>query len=462
VSWGPTAGFANPESGHHRLWRNNHDGTFTNVAEDAGVQSGPTFLPEGWGPGFGDYDLDGDLDLAVPSWTTGGTRLYENNGDSTFSEVTGYAGIYDESVRGFSAKFADMNGDRYPELLIAADFGTSRYYINDGDGTFTDYTADSGTGLDGNGMGHATGDFDNDGRLDWYVTSIFSPNNDSGMPNVPGTGNYLYHSLGNDVYESIAATAGVRDGGWGWGTEAIDIDHDGDLDLAETNGWPGTNGYGEFEWDGEHCYLFRNNGALLFGDIAQTCGFVNTRQGRGLVRLDYDNDGDQDVVVFSNRDDLMLLRNHLEGQPDARWLRILCNTSTDENLAPDGYGTWFTARAGGQEWHRYLDGGSTYMSQSELSVHYGLGTVETLDELVVGWAVGPPTVLTNVPTNRTITVWPGGKPGDLDLNGVVTFRDLLLLIGAWGPCEGDPCAGDLDGSGAVNGADLVLVFQHWD
>lgn len=110
----------------------------------AGVAYSSTVQVDGFSPVFGDYDLDGDLDLWIGGWhdnpETGewdATRLFRNNGDGTFTDVTVEAGVFDPLVRGFSAIFCDMNGDRFPELLVAADFGTSRYFINNGDGTFS-------------------------------------------------------------------------------------------------------------------------------------------------------------------------------------------------------------------------------------------------------------------------------------------------------------------------------------
>ena len=169
--------------GRHRLYRNNGIGgvtgrgvgvpTFTEVAGSAGVAYSSRDLADGMGAAFGDYDLDGDLDLFVTGCLPGsfGNVLYRNKGDGTFALVTGGAGV-ETDVMGFGATFADMDGDRYPELLPVADFGMSRYFRNNGNGTFSDLTPVSGTGLDANGMGSAVGDLDNDGLLDWYVTSV--------------------------------------------------------------------------------------------------------------------------------------------------------------------------------------------------------------------------------------------------------------------------------------------------
>jgi len=219
TSFGPATGQLRP--GAHLLYRNNGNGSFTDVAVVAGVNRSSATAADGFGAAFGDFDLDGDLDLVVLSWrpATDGNRLYRNDGDGTFTDVTddaGLAGLIE--CRAFSPRFADMDGDRYPELLIAADFGTSRYLVNNTDGTFTDFTAGSGTGVDGNGMGATIADFNGDGLFDWYVTSIYTPNP---LLGIPGTGNMLYMNKGNHVYSESSALTGVKDGGWGWGTVAV-------------------------------------------------------------------------------------------------------------------------------------------------------------------------------------------------------------------------------------------------
>ena len=197
--------------GRHRLYRNNGIGqfngrgvgvpTFTEVAEGAGVAYSSFDLADGMGAAFGDYDLDGDLDLFVTGYLPGsfGNVLYRNNGDGTFAVATGGAGV-EADVMGFGPTFADMDGDRYPELLLVADFGMSRYFRNNG--------------------------------------------------------NYL--NRGQHRFVETAREAKVSDGGWGWGTVAVDLDHDRRLDIVATNGWPKRNLDYELEWEHEITRVFLN------------------------------------------------------------------------------------------------------------------------------------------------------------------------------------------------------------
>ena len=365
--------------GRHRLYRNNGIGgvtkrgvgvpTFAEVAGSAGVAYSSRDSADGMGAAFGDYDLDGDLDLFVTGYLPGsfGNVLYRNNGDGTFAVVTGGSGV-ETDVMGFGATFADMDGDRYPELLLVADFGMSRYFRNNGNGTFSDLTPVSGTGLDANGMGNAVGDLDNDGLLDWYVTSVQVDE----PVRLVGSGNMLYLNRGQHRFVEAAREARVSDGGWGWGTVAVDLDHDRRLDLVATNGWPKRNLDYELEWEHEITRVYLNrqagSGPLLFANASGANGLSHTGQGRGLVNADFDNDGDQDILIFNQLGPVNLYRNDLSG-PRTAWLRVFLDTGGHPHLAPNGFGARVSVRVGDRWKHRLIHGGSTYLSVAELSAH---------------------------------------------------------------------------------------------
>ena len=395
-----------------RLYMNNGDGTFTDRAAEAGIAA----RHHGYGVAVGDVDSDGWLDIFVISYGTvdqrftmpGNHRLYRNNGDGTFENVTSLLPFSRNSApQGYTPLFADMDGDRYPELLWAADYFTSRYLRNDGGTGFTDITEQSQTGLDANGMGAAAADFDNDGRLDWFVTSISTR---FAIGKAPGTGNFLYRNQGGHRYESVGARAGVKEGGWGWGAAAVDLDHDGWLDLVQTNGWEGRNGRDDLEWASETTRVFRNLTAvapeLTFADVAEQAGLVHRGQGRGLVHLDYDNDGDQDLVIFTNGGLPTLVRNELDPGTNGsgRWLRVFLDTAARADLAPDGIGSRVAVRAGDVRQMRYVGAAAGYLGPSELSAHFGLGAASVVDELQVHWPDGGTSTYHQVPTNRTLTI----------------------------------------------------------
>ncbi|MCA9291414.1 MAG: VCBS repeat-containing protein, partial [Phycisphaerales bacterium] len=320
LSAGPAGGAA--AVGHHKLYRNNGNNTFTNVAAVANVATVNPNYPDGWTCCFGDYDRDGDLDLFVGGFSTNapsniGSRLFRNDG-GLFTDVTNasqlFIGVGPIALQ--SASFSDMTGDGYPELLLVGDFKGanfvgSRYMHNNGDGTFSDMTNVADCGDEENGMGQCRGDFDNDGRLDWYATSIF-------LPQIGWTGNKLYRNVADDQFDEYGVSAGVVDGGYGWGASAVDFNHDTWLDIAETNGDSASGG----TFYQEQSYLYMNDGDNTFTERAVTSGLIHNGKGRSLVHLDYDNDGDQDVVISANNEPLNLYRNDLPFSQTTHWLRI--------------------------------------------------------------------------------------------------------------------------------------------
>lgn len=443
--------------GQHRLYRNNGDETFTNISVAAGVNFGSTVNATGSTPGWGDYDMDGDLDLMVASWNIEGdsniNRLYLNNGDETFTDVTAAAlGTGLEDVRGFTPNFIDMDGDLYPELLLAADAEQSRYFVNNHDGTFTNVTGASGTGLDDNGMGQTIGDFNNDNRFDWYVTSIFRDDPFEG--NNPG--NMLYMKIGPHIYDEMALESGALDGGWGWGVAAVDLDHDTWTDIVEVNGWNGV------QFLGEMGYLFHNNGDGTFTNIAAAAGFDTTEQGRGLVYFDADSDGDLDLAVANNSGPLQYYRNdttHKKGF--GHWLRVSLDTSTNELLAPDGAGSLVVANVVDQEYHQFMDSRNSYLASSEHVLHFGLGHTNGVNELRVHWPRGYVTTLDFVLANQHITIV-APELADVDADGTVSTTDLLGVLGAWGPVENpEALRFDMDNDGTVGTTDLLIVLGSW-
>ena len=260
-----------------RLYLNRGDGTFA-LATGTGLA-----LPgNSYSAAFGDYDRDGDLDLFVTRWgstlsdpaATG--RLWRNDGGGKFTDVSQAAGIpvfrspleSSDVDYSFTGNFADIDDDGWPDLLVAADFGASKILRNQQDGTF-DLVEQNGVPDDENGMGAAVGDFDGDGDLDWFVSSVWDPNGTSeGYWGV--TGNRLYRNDGTGHFSDVSEAAGVRHGYWGWGSTFADVDLDGDPDLVEVNG------YGHFpqsaEFHSDPARLFLSNGNGSFTESASALG----------------------------------------------------------------------------------------------------------------------------------------------------------------------------------------------
>ncbi len=451
--------------GSHRLYRNDSGTGFIEVAAIAGVDQscalpGGNENPAGYGAAFGDYDVDGLLDLCVTSWwgTHEGNRLFHNNGDGTFEDVTDTAlGAAVDDVWGFQPAFVDTDGDRFPELMIAADFESSRYLVNNADGTFSDQTVTSGTGIDDNGMGQAVADFDNDGLLDWYVTSIHKDNPQAG----DDIGNMLYMAQGTHVFQESSGPTGTNDGGWGWGTVAIDLDQDTWTDIIEVNGRTDTCGPGGGEWACEPGKLFHNNGdvPLTFSEIAVASGFDHADEGRGLAYLDVEPDGDLDFVVTTNSGALSFYRNKTSG---GNALRIRFDTSNNPRLAAHGFGTRVIATIGGTDYVRFVSSAPSYLSTSEPSVHFGLGAAASVDVLRIEWSFGYVTIMNDVPAAGDLVI--SSPPwGDIDVDGAVGIGDFLTVLGVWGTCPAPPeaCLADLDNDGQVGIGDFLIILGNW-
>jgi enediyne biosynthesis protein E4 len=385
----------------------NDGGVFVEEGEARGAAIATAFQHSGSTVVFADIDLDGDLDIYVGEWRTlavgdhpSHARLLLNLGPEQpgyFEDVTDAAGLNIDDVHidapstiegtfVLSAGFADMDGDGYPDLLLANDFHTSLLFWNNGDGTFTNGTEAAGVGTDENGMGATVGDFDGDGLLDWYVTSIYGPNK---------TGNRLYRYIGDRTFVDATDDAGVRDTRWGWGAVFFDMDNDGDLDLAATNGWYAT-AYLE-----DPTYAFINQGDGTMIEAAALVGLDDVGQGRAMLTLDYDNDGDLDVFLVNNAGTARLFENVTRNA--GHWLRVQTPGSVSNT---EGIGARVVVRTGTKEQLHEI-GGSTshYLGHGPREAHFGVGDATTIDEVKVLWpASGEEVVLFDVAADQVLVV----------------------------------------------------------
>jgi hypothetical protein len=452
--------------GENRLYRNIGGSSFTETVESAGVNYNSPTVANAYGSAWGDIDLDGDLDLMVTAWRTtplgedppmsDGNRLFENNGDGTFTDITDTAldaNIY--FTRGFQPVFVDMNEDLYPELLVAADFLTSKYYVNNGDNTFTDITAASGTGLDENGMGTAIGDFNRDGLFDWYVSSIYLDTPPAGYDR----GNMFYVGQGNDFYIESAEAAGVDDGGWSWGATAMDLDHDGYEEIVVVNGWD--SGSGEFL--GERAKLFYNNGDMTFTEIALAAGLDSIGLGRCVVQFDAENDGDIDLLITNKLAALEFYRNETgeaASGTSGNWLRILFDTYNNPLMPPDGFNVRVEATTVDGTQHRYMSAAPSYLGTGEQAIHFGLDAATEAD-LVIRWPRGQVSSMTGVAANQQLTI-EAPPLGDVNGDFTVGTADLLDLLSNWGPVVDQVgMAADLNADGVISTSDLLDQLDNW-
>jgi enediyne biosynthesis protein E4 len=383
-SFGP--GYA--ELGHNRLYQNNGNGSFSDVAVAAGVNQ-PSPNNDCYASCFGDYDLDGDLDLFVASYVfgTAGNTLYQNNGDGTFTDVTLPAGLGAmTTVRGLAPSFTDMTQDGHPDLLVMGDSGTSCFFVNNGDGTFYDGQTLMPDIRFPNGMGLATGDFNADTNIDFFASDIYWVTSGVG-------GNRVFYNVDRQGWLSVQEQ--TNECGWSWGVIAIDLENDGDLDLGATNGWFAG-------WDNYPTRIFENDGSGDFQEIAGICGLTHFEQGRSMLRLDADRDGDEDIVITASNGPLTYFRNI--SQSSNHWLRLTLDSSVKDGLAPNGFGTEIYANNGLKTIYRQLDSNQSYLGQSELVVHLGMGANMVVKNLDIRWADGSRSILQQVPGDQHLTV----------------------------------------------------------
>ncbi len=448
------------------LYRNNGDGTFTDVTAEAGVGD----KGMGMGVAAADYDNDGDKDLLVTN--AGPNVFYRNNGDGTFTDITAAVGL-ENDLLGIGVTFLDYDSDGFLDLYLGnyveydPDYqyfyaaqrfpGPLSYhgqpdvlYRNNGDGTFTDVTEQAGVyNTNGRAMGVASGDVDNDG--DW---DIFVPND--------GMENYLYRNNGDGTFTDIALMTGTGYGQSGDATSAMsaefaDIDLDGLVDIIVPDmaygcvyknsgtgyfeemsarmgvaaacgqyvSWSANyfdfdhDGYGDLFITNGHAHrliaqediLLLNVEGQRFIDVSNDLGpdFQEEFVGRGSASGDFDNDGDIDVLVLNLNARPRLLRN--EGGNRENWLTLTL-IGTESNR--EAIGASIRLLAGGKEQSRWRVSSSGYLSQSDSRIHFGLGGASQADRIVIRWPSGNTQTLENVAANQFLTVTEPSTSGGND------------------------------------------------
>jgi hypothetical protein len=397
--------------GQNLLFHNNGDGTFTDVTAKAGlIHPGIRY---GTGCTWIDYDRDGKVDLFVSHYLVfdqekipargkdpgcsylgvpvfcgpaglpqESCRLYHNNGDGTFTDVSRQSGI--SAVKpgyALTAVAADFDGDGWPDIYVACDTSPSLLFHNNGDGTFTEQGLESGVSLseDGQeqaGMGVATGDFDTDGHLDIFKTHF------------RGDTNVLYRNNGKGYFRDVTIRAGlgVETRFVGWGAGMVDLDNDGLPDLFFTTGMV----YPEVEQKSPDApyktpsVIFRNLGDGKFEELRDLAGpgIAESHSSRGVAFGDFDNDGDIDILMVNLNEPPSLLRNDVSGTN--HWLKVLLIGVASNRSA---IGAQVVAAYGERRQAQAVLAQSSYLSVNDRRLHFGLGSSATAS-LEIRWPNG--------------------------------------------------------------------------
>ena len=412
--------------GTNRLYRNNGDGTFTDVAEVAGVTE-PRWSSS---CAFADYDRDGNLDLYVVNYIVfdidenpwcglkeKGIRaycepdnflaqsdtLFRNNGDGTFTDVTKSAGIYNITGKGLGVVWGDYNNDGAPDIYVANDSTENFFYHNNRDGTFEEVgfmigVALSENGAAENGMGTAFGDWNNDGWLDLTVTNYAQQTNT------------LYHNDADGFFTDATATTKTAQLTYpylGWATAFIDYDNDGYQDLFVANGHLHENlaELGQQGTYGQRNLLFRNNYDGTFTEVSETLGPGMQLEdvSRGATFADYDSDGDIDIVVTNSNAAPRLLRNDGGNEKNYLQIRLIATKGTT-----DAIGARVKVTTGDLTQTREVKSGDGYLSQRDLTLHFGIGDYEQIDSIEVQWQNGVKQLIKSAPANQVLSLKENG------------------------------------------------------
>ena len=405
--------------GQNRLFRNTGKGTFVDVTRASGLGGRVGFSTSAL---WVDVDRDGFLDLFVcnyvkwsadhdvfcsldgkqksyctPEAYRGDTCwLFRNRGNGTFEDVTATSGVFDTSSKSLGVAMLDYDQDGWPDLFVANDTQPNKLYRNLRNGTFKDVAVEAGVAFSADGkaragMGVDAGDFDNSGRPGLAITNF-----DNEMIG-------LYRSARTGVYEDQSMRAGIGTPSrntLGFGCVLADIDLDGTLDLIVANGHidetvrniRGNAGYAQAP------HLFLNQGDGTFRDAASDAGpdFAQPRVGRGLAYGDFDRDGDVDLLVTTNNGPASLFRNdQLAGNRSLRFHLV----GTQSNR--DAIGASVQIFHAGSSQSRLVKTGSSYLSQSELPVTFGVGKRDRVDRVVITWPSGRTEEFKNVATGRS-------------------------------------------------------------
>ena len=415
--------------GPNALYHNNGDGTFTDVAAHAGVAGGNVWHA---GAAFGDYDRDGYLDLYVSGYLDFNYKnpvlktcdyrgvqvhacgplgykgapdaLYHNNRDGTFTEVTEKAHVEDKNLYfGFTVIFDDFDNDGWPDIFVANDSNPNYLYLNKGDGTFEEIGISSGIAYNSDGkemssMGVAVGDYDNDGRMDLFVTTFANDNF------------VLFHNEGNGAFSDLSFQSGIGERTipyLGWATFFFDYDNDGFKDLFNGNGhvYPEVEGRLGAETYREPLQLFHNLHNGKFAEVSKEVGLREfaARSARGGAYCDYDNDGDVDFVVSNIDDSPQLLEN--VGGNQANWLEMkLVGTVSNR----DAIGAKVKLTAGDLAQYDHVRAGGSFISGNDLRLHFGLGERQMADSIEIQWPSGKKELLKQVKANQILMIREGG------------------------------------------------------
>ncbi|MEM8893268.1 MAG: FG-GAP-like repeat-containing protein [Bacteroidota bacterium] len=368
--------------GYNQLWRNRGDGTFENVTEDKDVAG--CFACYSANALWWDYDLDGDLDLYVSNWIKENV-LYKNLGEGAFEDISISSRLNDVGLT-WAALPMDVDEDGLPDLYVINDVGENNFFKNLGDDTFEEMTDEVGLFDEGDGMGVDVGDYNQDGHFDIYLTNIydFHPNP-------------FFVNNGDGTFTDRAVQLDIDDTGWGWGVRFFDAEHDMDEDLFVVNGMDSPFGEGD-----RNTFFLNNNG--VFNDASQALGLDDPKLAIGLETLDYDMDGDLDMIIGNRETYSQLVENNtVEIGDQSNWIQIWLEGTASNK---DALGSAVRIFCNGKNYYRHHSG-VNLLGQSLKPVHFGLSDHQSIDLIEVTWPNSNREFVEDIEANQVIRLVEG-------------------------------------------------------
>lgn len=467
----------------YTLYRQYEGAKFEDVTVEAGLSiplgmpgpvfEGPANFPSSrTGIVAGDVNNDGYLDVFAPTWASK-NHFFLNNGDGTFSDISESSGVGLECETVHQGLFLDFDRDGWLDLLVSEDFEPNKLWINQGDLTFREVAGSAGLATEVNDMGITVGDPDNDGDLDIYITGIYSgrifPDRETHSVLFRNDSDF---ASGQILFKEISEELRVDDTGWGWGTTFTDGDNDGWQDIAATNG------YNVLAFRDRSAFFWNDGGAeLSFSRVSDAVNFHDDFWGSALVTFDFDGDGDLDLLQSTWNDQLRLLENRpREGQKHGNYLVVKPRMDGANHRS---IGAVVSVKVNGLSLTRLIHAGTSYLSQEPAEAFFGIGLAGFVDSVTVRWPDGSAITLEEVEANQVLEVRsvPGGLrvPGDCSQDGQTDFSDAVcLLVGLFidgssiypcGDSGGEESPGDVNlldwqGDGLVDLGDAILLLTY--
>ncbi|MBL0125972.1 MAG: VCBS repeat-containing protein [Flavobacteriales bacterium] len=396
--------------GPYRLFQNDGAFHFTDVSTQVGFAE---VTEETYGEAWADYDRDGDLDMYVCTYTNVGdestyarlNHLYRNNGNGTFTDVTLAAGVGDGIKLSFQAVWLDYDHDGWPDLFVINDREyPNSFYRNNGDGTFSDVTAATGTAFtEDEPMSASVADFDNDGDLDIYTTN-------SGLLDKHGL---LITNNGNGTFTDQSVASGVDVRKWTWGAVWADVDNDTWQDLYVAADHIGATIMNNVFYHAQGGAAFTEATSSFIGDT--------TVRSFGVARADLNNDGSYEIVVQNRTPSPPMLWMNAGGSN--HWIKITLHGTVSNRMA---IGSWIRVYAGGNRYTQYTLCGENYVGQNSQHHIFGLGQYTIVDSVQVEYLSGHTDTYYQLPIDQPYTLTEGD-----------TYQASITALGSTTFCSGD-------------------------